>query len=343
MPVTIKDIARAANVSHTTVSRALGTGSSVSDETARRIRTLAREMGYIPNSAARSLKTRHSRVIGVLMRRLDDPYFSDVLRAFEDVAGAAGYSLFVAAARRNREREREIVREMSRQRVEGVLICASDVSPEHRRGLEEFGVRTVLLNNQAPDSLGGAVYHDDFSGTLAITEHLLALGHTRIGWIGNANAGSTSHDRLQGYRAGLRRAGVAADPDLAVEAPNGMAAGGVEGARELLRIRNRPTAIVAFNDMVALGAIHALHNLRLRVPGDCSVTGFDNIDIAACIHPPLTTFSQPRYALGERAIAMLLGMIEGRETNGPRTERLCGELVVRDSTAPPPATLPACL
>lgn len=341
MPVTIKDVARAAGVSHTTVSRALRDNSSIAPETARRIRQIAGVMGYVPNSAARSLKTNRSRVLGVLMRRIDDPYFSEVLRAFEDVARSAGYSLFVAASHRERERETEIVREMSRRRADGVLICASDVSAEHRRQLEDFGVPTVLLNNQSPEATGSAVYHDDVFGSHAVTRHLLALGHTRIAFIGNANAGVTSRDRLLGYRQALQQAGVRPDPELAIEAPNGLPDGGVEAMRRLLRLLDRPTAVVAFNDMLAIGVLHALHNQGLRVPHDCSVTGFDDIAIAAYVNPPLTTFAQPKYELGRQAAEMLLGLIRGDADPAVQTVRLRGQLVMRDSTAPPHAASPA--
>jgi DNA-binding LacI/PurR family transcriptional regulator len=335
--VTIKDIAKVAGVSHTTVSRALRGNPAIAPQTVARIQQIAGELHYVPNTVARGLKTSRSGVLGVIVRRIVDPFFSEVLQGIEDVLHAAGYSLFLAASDRDPDREKAIVRAMSERRVDGVIICSSQVGEEHRQQLERFGVRTVLINNQASEDSAYSVYHDDVAGSRAITGHLLALGHRRISYLGNARAGRTSADRWQGYAEAMAAAGAPILPGYVVQGPNGLPEGGASGAEHFLLLAQRPTAIVCYNDMMAIGAMQALQQAGQRVPADCSITGFDNIELAAYVTPALTTFDQPKYELGQQAAGMMLRLLG--EEPGPAVEPailvLRGKLCVRDSTGPP--------
>lgn len=335
MAVTIKDVARVAGVSHTTVSRALRDSPTISPQTTLAIKRIAAQMGYVPNKAARNLKTSRSSALGVIVTRIDDPFFARVLDGIEDTLHAAGYSLLLAASHQETAREREIVAMFSERRVEGVLICSAQVGEAQRRQLHTFGVQTVLINNQSPDPADHAVEHDDEDGSRILTEHLLALGHTRIAYLGNATAGVTTARRAAGWRAALAAAGRPAAPAWQIDAPNGRPDGGVLAARRLLQLTPRPTAAVCFNDMLAIGALRAIEQAGLQVPHDMAITGFDDIELAAYTTPALTTFHQPKYELGQRAAQMLLHLIERRDASAarPTTVRIQGRLVVRESTA----------
>lgn len=339
MAVTIKDIAEIAGVSHTTVSRALRGNPRISTHTIERIRLIAEDLGYIPNTVARGLKTRRSQVLGVIVRRIVDPFFSEVLQGIEDVLHEADYSLFLAASHRDPEREREIMQALGERRVDGVIVSSTQIQPEHLRHLERFHVPLVLINNQSIDEPNvQSVYHDDAYGSRRLMQHLLGLGHKRIAYLGNGRGGRTNAQRIQGYREALVQAGLDLNPDYIVIGPNGQPDGGVKGMKELLTASERPTAVACYNDMMAIGAIQAILQAGLRVPVDVSITGFDNIELAAYVAPPLTTFHQPKYELGREAAAMILRVLN-EETAVTRSEpevvMLRGDLITRDSTAPP--------
>lgn len=340
MTVTIKDIARAAGVSHTTVSRALRGHPAINADTAARIQSLARELGYVPNKVARGLKTNKSGVLGVIVRRIDDPFFGPVLQGIEHVLQNAQYSLLLAASNRDPERERAIAQVMSERRVDGVIVCSTQVDETHRRQLEDFGVLTVLINNQAAEDIVHSIYHDDAGGSRELTEHLIDLGHKRIAYLGNARAGRTSDERLEGYRAALRASALPLRDEYMFEAPNGLPPAGAAGVDYFLALSRPPTAIVCYNDVMAIGAMQQLYKAGRCVPYDCSVTGFDDIELAAYVTPPLTTFDQPKHELGRQAAEMMLELLHHRAADAAARESdivvLQGRLRVRGSTAPPP-------
>lgn len=333
MSVTIKDVAKAAGVSHTTVSRALHNNPTIAVETAANIKRLAEEMGYVPNHVARGLKMKRSAVLGVIVRRIDDPFFAQVIKGIEDVLQAAGYSLFLAASYNQPTKDNEIILSMTERRVDGVIICSTQLSPENRRKLTKLGVQTVLINNQADPDAEYAIYHDDAFGSRSLTEHLLELGHERIAYIGNAIAGVTNYQRQLGYQRALTEAGIVVHPEYILPSHNGQADGGAQAVEQLLTHPNRPTALVCFNDMVAMGAIYALTSNGLRVPQDCSITGFDNIAFAPYMIPALTTFDQPKYELGKEAATMMLCLLQ-KDNHVTSHVQLRGKLIQRNSTAP---------
>jgi len=338
MTVTLKDIAREAGVSHSTVSRALHGNPMIPPETATRIKKIADELGYVPNTVASGLRRTHSKVLGVLVRRIDDAFLAEVLQGIEDILYAEGYGLFLATSHRDPEREKAIFRNMSERRVDGVIVCSTEVGAEHLQQLREFGVPTVLINNQAATEMAHSVCHDDEGGGLALTRHLLELGHRRIGYLGHSGTGRITQERLAGYKQALKQAGLPYRSEYVAAGPSGTAEGGAIGMNKLLAVDERPTAVVCFNDIMAIGAMHAVHQAGLRVPDDCSITGFDNIPLSQYVNPALTTFHQPRYELGTEAAEMMLRLLNRRHKNLNAAEiiSLRGELVVRVSTAPPP-------
>ncbi len=340
MAVTIKDIAEIAQVSHTTVSRALRNHSAISRDTAVRIQQIADELGYVPNSAARGLKSSNSHILGVIVHRLEDPSLGEVVDGIEEVLQAEGYSLFLAASHRDPEREKRIIRNMCEHRVDGVIICASQVAPnqlQQLQQLQQLGVPAVLVNNQTKETVTPSVCHDDEYGSYELTCYLLACGHTDIGYLGNAIGGKINEDRLCGYRRALIDAGLPFREELVFVGPNGLAVGGALAVEQCLRLEQRPSALVCFSDMMAIGALQVLQKNGLRVPQDCSIVGFGNISFSAYVTPPLTTFHQPMREIGREAALLALRLLRaGADDTKPETRLLRGELVVRDSTAPAP-------
>jgi DNA-binding LacI/PurR family transcriptional regulator len=336
VPITIKDIARRARVSHSTVSRALRDDHAIPGRTAERIKRMAARMGYVPSAAARSLKTSHSRALGVVVTNIADPFLAEVVRGVEDAIRQAGYSLFLAASYHDSQREKLVLRALAEHRVDGAIICSSQVSAQHLADLENFGVPIVLVNNQVAGEFAHSISHDDVAGGRAVTRHLLALGHRRIAYLGNVTGGLTNLDRCAGYQAALAEAGVPAQDDWVLSGRGGRPEDGLAGAEAFLQLNPRPTALVCFNDMLALGVLRRLKQAGLRIPLDVSVTGFDDVFVAEYADPPLTTFGQPKYQLGRDAAEMMLALLSGPVPARPYVRSILGELLARASTAAPP-------
>jgi DNA-binding LacI/PurR family transcriptional regulator len=334
--VTIKDIARLAGVSHTTVSRALRNHPAIAPETVKRIREIASQQGYMVSAAARSLKTSRSQILGIILSYLDDPYFSKVLEGIEDTLQPEGYSLFVAASHADVSRERAVVDALIEHRVDGVILCAPPFRVEHSRRMEGSGLPLVAVNNQGADEYHYSVDHSDESGACEVVRYLINLGHTQIAYLGNLHGGRTNFNRQAGFMAELAAAGLPARPEWIYNAPDGRPEGGYAGAQYFLGLTQRPTAIQCFNDLTAIGLMRGLQEAGVRVPQDCSVVGFDNIDLAAYLNPPLTTYDQPRYELGVEAARLMLRMLRaapGEPWREPEHRLLPGRLVERSSAA----------
>lgn len=339
MPTTIKDIAKRAGVSHPTVSRALRGNPLISDETSERIRQVAREMGYHPSAAARSLKTNQTQALGVVVRNIDDPFFSEILQGIEDVAQGEGYSLFISSSQNDSDRERMIVQAMCEHRVDGVIICSTTFSTSQNRQLLDYGVPIVVVNNQAAEDYRYSIHHDDMDGSRQITRYLIELGHERIAYLGNSISGRTNLDRLFGLQQEMEMAGLPIAAEYVHHVPGGEPEHGLAGLDHFLDLANRPTALVCFNDMMAIGVLNGLQLAGIRVPEECSVTGFDNIVFSAFTNPPLTTFDQPKHFIGAEAARLVLDMLKpdsDKVTPGLKSQTLKGRMLVRKSTAPPP-------
>jgi DNA-binding LacI/PurR family transcriptional regulator len=335
MPVTIKDIARKMDVSHSTVSRALRGNPLIARDTAERIRQAALQMGYLPSAAARSLKTNRSQALGVIVSSVEDPFFSEILQGIEEVAQQSGYSLFMAASQHDPQQEHSIVQAMSEHRVDGVIICSASFQAEQRRQFLAYDIPIVVVNNQSAEEYRYSIYHDDVDGSRQVTRHLVGLGHQRIAYLGNAAAGRTTLDRMKGFQQEMLSAGLAVPAEYIFEAAGGRPQDGQPGAGYFLALSRPPSALVCYNDMLAIGVLKGLQQVGIRVPQDFSVTGFDNIVLSAFTSPPLTTFDQPKRSIGEQAARLVLGLLEDEVPPGPRIQTLKGNLLVRDSTASP--------
>jgi len=336
--ITIKDIAKIAGVSHSTVSRALSGNSAISKKTTDRIKKIAAELGYVPSAVARGLKTKRSQALGVIVNRIDDPFFSEILQGIENVLQAAGYSLFVAASNRDPSREKKIVQAMRERQVDGVIVCTTQFGDEHRIHLEHFGFPIVAIGNHEGTEFKWLVYHDDLYGIGQITKYLIKLGHRKIAYLGNSRAERTTRGRLNSFIQEMNDSNLSIPDEYIFHCPNGRPEGGEIGAKHCVDLVDPPTAIICFNDMVAIGVIKALREAGMQVPEDCSVVGFDNIPIAAYSYPSLTTLGQPKYQLGYEAAQMMYKILQPESEISSakgQTLMLRGEIIVRETTAPP--------
>jgi len=329
MSVSIKDIAKAAGVSHSTVSRALAGSSLVAEETRQRIRRLAKEMGYSPSAVARGLVTKRTHTVGLVVTTIADPFVAEVVRGIEEMALDNGYSVILCESNAEPQREITAVRILREKRVDGIIVTASRVGSLYLPLLEEVEVPIVLINNQREGRYVYSVATDNVHGGEMATTHLLELGHKRIGYITGPEGASSSLDRLAGYRRALRSQNIGFVPAL-VSSGNGRIEGGERAMHQLMTLCPPPTAVFCYNDMTAIGAIAEARRMGFRVPQDISVVGFDDIAFAAYVDPPLTTVEQRKYEMGQIAMKMVLDILAGVDTVSAIT--LQGQLVVRGSS-----------
>ena len=339
MPYTIKDIAKQAGVSHTTVSRALHNSPLISTQTTQRIHEIADRVGYHPSAAARSLKTNRSQVLGVIVSHIADPFFSEVLQGIDDVAQESGYSLFIASAQHNPDRENTIVQTMREHRVDGVILCSPHFTPEQCHQLSSYNIPIVAINNQSEEEFPFSIYHDDADGSRQVTQHLISLGHRKISYLGDSLSGRTTRQRLSGFIQTMQEFDLPVMQEYIHQVPGNNAAQGLEWVDSLLHLRDKPTSVICYNDMMAVGVLKGLKQAGLIVPDDISVTGFDNILVSDYTQPPLTTIDQPKRFLGAEAGRMMLSQLrldDHTDKHGTLIKHLKGVLIIRKSTSPPP-------
>jgi DNA-binding LacI/PurR family transcriptional regulator len=339
MPVTIIDIAKKLNVSHSTVSRALNGSSLISQSTTERIRQIADEMGYFHSAAARSLKTNRTQALGVIVSNVDDPFFGEILQGIEEVAQNNGYSLFMAASQHSPEKEQHIVQTMREHSVDGVIICSASFSTTQSNQFSKYGIPIVVVNNQAAEDYRYSIYHDDLDGSRQVTHHLVELGHRRIAYLGNSSSGRTNLDRITGFEEEMAAAGLLIPSEYKHNVDGGGPENGLAGVSYFLALKDLPSAIVCYNDMIAIGALKGLKTAGIRVPGEISVTGFDNIVFSDFTNPPLTTFDQPKRFLGSEAARLVLELLNipspDESVRLPVVQKIKGKLLVRQSSAAP--------
>jgi len=332
MPATIKDVARVAGVSVATVSRALNGAENVLPETKQRILDAARELRFTPSGAARSLITRRTDTIGALLPDLHGEYFSELIRGIDQAARARGLHLLVSSSHDDADEAAAALRAMN-GRVDGLLVMSPHADAAFLSNNLPANLPAVLMNTDV-DLPGHARFVvDNFGGAQTMTRHLAAAGRKRIAFIGGPAGNHEAQERLRGYRAGLR-AGMTElvfDGDFSEE--TGRLAG-----RRIVQSKQRPDAVFAANDMMAIGCLGALAEAGLAVPEDISIVGFDDIPIARYVAPALSTIRVPIAAMGAAALDALAKVLESPQTAASRSTVLPVELVLRRScgTGPPP-------
>ncbi|HEY8348087.1 MAG TPA: LacI family DNA-binding transcriptional regulator [Symbiobacteriaceae bacterium] len=333
MAVTIKDVAREAGVGLATVSRVLNNSGPVSPETRERVLAAARALGYVPNLHARSLVSRATGTVGLIIPDITNPFFPAVTRGVEDAASQAGYTVFLCNTDNDPAKEETDVRKLRERCVDGIIFVGSQARRKRLERLLQDGIPVVVTDREVPDLDADSVLVDNNWGARAAVRHLIDLGHTRIAHAAGHRQTPTGQDRYAGYCAALEEAGLPVDESLVFWGEFTIESG-IQAGQVLLGRSPRPTAVFAGNDLIALGVIRAAREAGLRVPEDLSVVGFDDIPLAALVSPPLTTVRQPAYEMGRLAMTMLLERMSGRVTGAGRHHVFRPELILRGSTRP---------
>ncbi len=321
-----------AGVTHSTVSRALRNSPLVNQHTVAKIQRIAREAGYRTSAAARSLVTRRSDAIGVVVTNIADPFVAGVVSGIEEIAGQRGLSVFLANSNADPEREVRVARKFEEQRVDGIIVTSSRVGARYVPLLAHMQVPIVLLNNQHPGQYAHSVMIANQEASREVTHHLISLGHRHIAYLGDRHGYQSDTERFAGYKDALLEAGIPFQPCLVVHG-DGRPEGAETASACLFALPEPPTAIFCYNDMSALGAIHHIRALGLRIPEDVSIAGFDDLFFSQFLNPPLTTVRQPLRHLGRLAMDILLKIFAGEQSE--IDIKVPGELIVRQSTAPP--------
>jgi LacI family transcriptional regulator len=326
--VTIKDVAREAGVSVATVSRVWNEAAFVSPETRQRVAAVATRLGYSPHGAARSLITRTTHAIGVLLPDLYGEFFSEIIRGIDHTAQAGGYHILVSSSHDSKDEIDAALRSM-RGRVDGMIIMSPDLEAQRTLHTLQGSFPVVLLNGGVEANEFDSITIENHEGALAMVRHLLARGHERIAMIDGPQRNYDAAERRRGYETALTERGIALDPSLIVQG-NFSELSGHRAVKALLELARRPTAIFAANDSMAIGALSALHERGLRVPQDLAVAGFDDIPLARYMNPQLSTVHVDISKLGERAAALLLSSLQ--KGARPRQQlQLPTSLVIRSS------------
>lgn len=329
----IGEIARRANVSTATVSRTLNQSGAVRPETARKVWRAAAALNYYPNSHARTLVSGRSRLLGLIVSDITNPFFPELIRSFEVLAAQHQYDLILTSTDYQTARMTGCVRRMLERKVDGVAIMTSEMDLGLIKDLARRGVPLVFMDVGRVGPRMSHVLIDYANGIRQAVDHVAALGHTRIGFITGPLDLHSARTRRQAFLDGLRAHRIKPDPKLVREGTH-TAEGGRQAMTALLRGAKTPTAVVCSNDWTAIGALHAIDEAGLRVPADISLVGFDDIPLASFTSPPLTSVSISAGDVGSTAFDALFRLIGGERLEGD-IYQVPAKLVVRNSTARP--------
>ncbi len=328
MSVTIKDVARAANVSVATVSRAINGHDNVAEAVRLRVLSVASELRYSPHAAARSLSSRRTNTIGVVLPDLYGEFFSELMRGVDQVARERGYHLLVSSYHGHPEEQGAALRAM-RGRVDGLLVMSPYVDDagcltEHLSS----SLPAVLVNTQLHNGEAASLSVDNYGGAMTMMQHLIGAGHRSIAFIAGPDNNFDARERLRGYHDALAQQLPDATPWVLVGDFD--EASGHEAGKQLLQSAQKPDAVFAANDMMALGCLFAFNQSGLDVPGDIAIAGFDGIPLSRYVHPSLTTMQVNIAHLGGEAMNALFDAIAGK--TGHPSQSLKPELIVRESS-----------
>ncbi|RXT05285.1 LacI family DNA-binding transcriptional regulator [Ammoniphilus sp. CFH 90114] len=326
---TIHDVAKLANVSIATVSRVTSNENNVNEKTKERVMKAMEELGYKPNSAARTLRMAQSNIIVVLMINIKNPFFAEFIRGIEDVAREAGYYLLIGSTDGEADKEKEYIDLILENRVDGVILTTAGIDVNSTIEKIHQNSPIVLAFDYIPDPDIPSISIDNESASRKITNHLISLGHRRIAHITGDMRRLQSQTRLSGYKQALYQHGIPVEESL-IQEGGYQFEDGYLAAQKLLSFEKLPAAIYGGNDNVAIGALKAVQDAGLRVPEDIAVVGFDDVEMSSFTTPRLTTIHQPRFEIGKRAMEFLLKKIKQEKIDRPHII-LEDHLVVRES------------
>jgi len=322
-------VAKRAGVSTATVSHVINETRFVSDELKARVYQAMRELNYRPDAIARSLRRRRTHNIGMIVPDIAHPFLAEVARGVEDRGFELGYNVILCDSAGDLEREADYIDLLLEKKADGIVFVAAGESSNHIRDLIEQGVPVVVCDRELPEVEVDTVIADNMKSGYQATQHLIELGHRRIGCIAGPEELNISSKRLQGYKAALEQHGIPLREELIIQG-DFRYRGGYEATRQLLTMDEPPTAIFASNDLMAIGAICAASELKLRIPQDVAIIGCDDIALASFTNPRLTTVAQPKREMGAIAVEMLVERIKDKDSL-PARRVLPTALVLRDS------------
>ncbi|MGO1297557.1 MAG: HTH-type transcriptional repressor PurR [Vibrio sp.] len=327
---TIKDVARLAGVSTTTVSHVINKTRFVAETTQERVLSAVKELHYAPSAVARSLKCNTTRTIGMLVTQSTNQFFSEVIDGVESYCYRQGYTLVLCNTGGIYEKQRDYVRMLAEKRVDGILVMCSDMTPELMEMLDNHAdIPKVIMDWGLEDSQADNILDNSEEGGYLATKHLIENGHSDIACLSGHLSKVACQERIRGFRRAMQEAQLAVNEDWILEG-NFECDTAVLAADKLLAMDSLPTAVFCFNDTMALGLISRLQQKGCRVPDDISVIGYDNIELAEYFSPPLTTIHQPKRRVGKNAFEILLERIKNKQ-HERRTFEMHPELVIRDT------------
>ena len=326
MRLTISDIAKKTGYAKSTVSAALNNKPGVKPKTREEIRRIAAEMNYVPNEFARNLSMRTANTIGIIVRDITNPFYAKICRAVENIASGHGYTTLLLNTDGIREKEQDAIKVMSGQIVSGVIIDISGKDMDLLMELDKFGLPFVVFGAAARELAADSVEADDYDGAYQAAEYLYSCGHRKIGFVHGGTESVYSQRRMKGIQDALERNGLKLEEKYIYHQAKTIQEGYLIG-KKLADVQELPTAVIAYNDLVAVGIIRALEEKGMQVPEDLSIIGFDDIELMTF---PLTTVRIPEYEMGEKAAELLFDKISGKGGE-PKEVLLNTELVVRKS------------
>jgi LacI family transcriptional regulator len=329
---TLRDVAKLAGVAPITVSRVINNAGYASDATRKRVRAAIKKLGYVPNSLARSLRSRRTSTLALVVTDITNPFFTLIARSVEDTASAAGYSVIFCNTDESETKEEEYLTILLQKQVDGILLVPACTNTRSVRRIQAQGTAVVLLDRRIPGAATDTVRGDSEGGAYQLTHLLLGLGHRQIAVLTGPKNISTAYDRVTGYRKALTDAGVRPSSKLVYYGAFDQASG-FEMARQALAAPERPTALFAANNFIALGALHAMEAAGCRVPQDVALVAFDDLPPALVTFPFITAAAQPAYEMGRLATNLLLARLAGSKSH--KEVVLPCEINVRQSSGGP--------
>ena len=332
--ITIKDIARVANVSHTTVSRALNDKSRIRKETKERILSIARGLNYQPNFIARSLVMRRTKTLGLVITTIVNPFYTELAHGIERTAIGLGYNIILCCTHSDLSVEKQYIDMLKSKGVDGIIFTSAHIEDPNIGGLAEEGFPIVLVNRRTyhPVVKGKVDYVgvDNLWGGFLAVEHLIKLGHKRIGVIGGSSESSVGFERLEGGKKALEAYGLEQMENYFLEG-DFLKDSGYQGGKRFLKMAEPPTAIFATNDYMALGVYQAILEEGLKIPEEVALIGFNDIEFAAIRGIELTTIGQKKYEMGALSVKTLVEKIEGKKVGLSEEIILEPELIIRQT------------
>jgi len=327
---TIRDVAKRAGVAPITVSRVVNGSGCVSQATRARVERAIADLGYVPNTLARSLRSRQTQTLALVLTDIANPFWTTVARGVEDAASDAGYTVILCNTDESEVEQGRYLRVLAQKQVDGILLVPARSTTEPVAFLRRQGTPVVVLDRRVPDGQVDVVRCDSTGGAYRLVRLLLARGHRRVALLGGPRGVSTADDRVAGYRRALAERGLDVD-GAPVYRGSFTQASGYEMTRRALAATPRPTALFAANNFIAIGAIRALRDAGLRVPEDVALVAFDDLPPALVIDPFLTVAAQPAYEMGRRATELLLARLSGEAPEAHQEIVLPTQVIVRQS------------